>query len=120
MRTVLLLFLAGLLLSLASAATAQQPTLKPVASLNQLMKAIIIPTSDAVFQVAAEAPNGRSVRLKRLGPCIARRFLAQRGSRYRRGSRQSGSIRACSIELSAAILDRQDRVLHERCLRREA
>ncbi len=57
MRTVLLLFLAALLLSLSNAASAQQPTLKPVASVNQLMKAIIIPSSDAVFQVAMEAPQ---------------------------------------------------------------
>ncbi len=57
MRTVLLLFLAALLLSLASAATAQQPTFKPVASVDQLMKAIIIPSSDAAFQVAMETPE---------------------------------------------------------------
>ena len=57
MRTVLLLFLASLLLFLTSAARAQQPTFKPVASVNQLMKAIVIPTSDALFQVAMKAPE---------------------------------------------------------------
>ena len=57
MRTVLLLFLASLLLFLTSAAMAQQPTFKPVASVNQLMKAIVIPTSDALFQVAMKAPE---------------------------------------------------------------
>ncbi len=57
MRTVFLLFLAALLFSLASTATAQQPTFKPVATVNQLMKAIVIPTSDAVFQVAIEGPQ---------------------------------------------------------------
>ncbi len=57
MRTILLLFLATLLLSFSNAASAQQPTFKPVASVDQLMKAIIIPSSDAVFQVAIEAPQ---------------------------------------------------------------
>ncbi len=57
MRTILLLFLAALLLSLSNAASAQQPTLKPVATVNQLMKAIVIPTSDAIFQVAMKAPE---------------------------------------------------------------
>ncbi len=57
MRTVLLLFLASLLLFLTSAARAQQPTFIPVASVNQLMKAIVIPTSDAIFQVAMKAPE---------------------------------------------------------------
>ena len=57
MRTTLLLSLASLLLFLASAAPAQQPTLKPVATVKQLMKAIVIPSSDAVFKVAAEEPK---------------------------------------------------------------
>ena len=57
MRTILLLFLAALLLSLSNTASAQQPTLKAVATVNQLMKAIIIPSSDAVFQVAMEPPQ---------------------------------------------------------------
>ena len=57
MRTTRLLSLASLLLFLASAAPAQQPTLKPVATVKQLMKAIVIPSSDAVFQVAAKEPK---------------------------------------------------------------
>ncbi len=57
MRDFYLLFLASFLLFPANAATAQQPAFKPVANLNQLMKAIIIPSSDAVFQVAMEAPK---------------------------------------------------------------
>ena len=57
MRTILLLFLASLLFFPTSAATAQQPTFIPVASVNQLMKAIVIPTSDAIFQVAMKAPE---------------------------------------------------------------
>ncbi len=57
MRTILLLFLAALLLSLSNTASAQQSTLKPVATVNQLMKAFIIPSSDALFQVAMEAPQ---------------------------------------------------------------
>ncbi len=57
MRTVLLLFLASLLLFLTSTPRAQQPTFIPVASVNQLMKAIVIPTSEAIFQVAMKAPE---------------------------------------------------------------
>ncbi len=57
MRTILLLFLASLLFFPTSAARAQQPTFIPVASVNQLMKAIVIPTSDAIFQVAMKAPE---------------------------------------------------------------
>ena len=57
MRTTLLLSLASLLLFLASAAPAQQPTLKPVATVKQLMKAIVIPSSDVIFQVAAKEPK---------------------------------------------------------------
>ena len=62
MRTTLLLSLAILLLLLAGAATAQQPaaqrpTVKPVATVKQLMTAIIIPSSDALFQVAGKEPK---------------------------------------------------------------
>ena len=57
MRTILLLFLAALLFSLSNTASAQQSTLKPVATVNQLMKVFIIPSSDALFQVAMEAPQ---------------------------------------------------------------
>ena len=62
MRTKLLLSLAILLLLLAGAATAQQPTaqqrtLKPVATVKQLMTEIVIPTSDAIFQVAGKEPK---------------------------------------------------------------
>ena len=57
MRDFYLLLLASFLLFPANAAMAQQPAFKPVANLNQLMKAIIIPSSDAVFQIAMEAPQ---------------------------------------------------------------
>ena len=57
MPTIFVILLVSLLLFLASAAPAQQPTLKPVATVKQLMKAIVIPSSDAVFQVAAKEPK---------------------------------------------------------------
>ena len=57
MRTTLLLLLAAFLLFLASAAPAQQPALKAVGTVKQLMKAIVIPSSDVIFKVAAEEPK---------------------------------------------------------------
>ena len=56
-RTMQWVLLTSLMLFLASTAKAQQPAFKPVASVNQLMKAFVIPSSDAVFGVAIEAPQ---------------------------------------------------------------
>jgi len=36
---------------------AQQPTLKPIATVRQLMQALIVPFSDAVFDAAYEPPK---------------------------------------------------------------
>jgi hypothetical protein len=56
MRSAFVLAVAGSLV--AAAATAQQTaTYKPVANAAQLMKSIIIPTSDAVFGVSAKPPK---------------------------------------------------------------
>ena len=57
MRTMQCVLLSCLILFLASMARAQQPAFKPVASINQLMKAIVVPSSDAVFGVAMEEPQ---------------------------------------------------------------
>ena len=38
----------------------QQPSVKPVASVTQLMRAMVIPASNALFNVAREAPEGDS------------------------------------------------------------
>jgi len=49
---------AAIALLLASGvARAQQPTLKPIATVRQLMQAMIVPFSDAVFDAAFEPPK---------------------------------------------------------------
>ncbi len=50
MRSFLLLFLTG-------AAAAQAPSFKAVGNLKQLMRGILLPNSDAVFNVARRAPQ---------------------------------------------------------------
>ena len=56
-RTFVWFFLVGVALLLASVAMTQQPTVKPVASVKQLMRAMIIPSSNALFNVARQAPK---------------------------------------------------------------
>lgn len=41
----------------AAAAAAQEPTLRPIATVRELMEAMIIPASDALFDVPPEAPT---------------------------------------------------------------
>ena len=58
MKTSLVLILMMATLLLAGAAEAQQAAgFRPVASVIQLMKSIVIPTSEAVFGVAKEPPK---------------------------------------------------------------
>ncbi len=57
MRTLHWLLVVGVLLCLASVAPAQQPTVTPVASVMQLMEAMVIPSSDALFNVGRQAPQ---------------------------------------------------------------
>ena len=59
-RTAARLFLGSVALLLASAAMTQQPSVKPVASVTQLMRAMVIPASNALFNVAGEAPEADS------------------------------------------------------------
>lgn len=56
-RTFVWSFLVGVVLLLASVAMTQQPTVKPVANVKKLMRAMIIPSSDALFNVARQAPK---------------------------------------------------------------
>jgi cytochrome c553 len=46
-----------MILLLAGAAMAQAPTFQPVGTTLQLMKAMVIPSSDALFKIATEAPK---------------------------------------------------------------
>ncbi len=48
----------GMVLLAAAAALAQQSAPKPVASVTQLMQAMVIPASNALFDVARNAPQG--------------------------------------------------------------
>lgn len=57
MRILLSVFLASPLLFLACTATPPKLPFKPVATVKQLMTAIIIPSSDVLFQVAGKAPT---------------------------------------------------------------
>ena len=57
MRTLRSVFWASPLLFLACTATPPKPPFKPVATAKQLMTAIIIPSSDVLFQVAGKAPT---------------------------------------------------------------
>ena len=58
MRTLDWLLLAvGVLLCLSGVASAQQPSVNPVASIMQLMEALVIPSSDALFNVGRQAPQ---------------------------------------------------------------
>ena len=57
MRILLSVSLASPLLFLACTATPPTPPFKPVATVKQLMTAIIIPSSDVLFQVAGKAPT---------------------------------------------------------------
>jgi cytochrome c556 len=56
-RTFVWLLLVSVVLLLSSVAMTQQPTVKPVASVTQLMRAMIIPASNALFNVARQAPT---------------------------------------------------------------
>ncbi len=42
---------------LASSAMAQAPTYQPVGTVLQLMKAMVIPSSDVIFKISADAPK---------------------------------------------------------------
>lgn len=44
-------------LCIATAAFAQQTSLKPIATVKQLMAAMIVPTSNVIFAAASEAPK---------------------------------------------------------------
>lgn len=57
LHRLLWLLLVGVLLCLASVAPAQQTTVTPVASVMQLMEAMVIPSSDALFNVGRQAPQ---------------------------------------------------------------
>jgi len=57
MRIRLLFLMTAVLVALAGAGVAQQPTFKTLANVTQLMKAIVIPSSDALFNVAVETPK---------------------------------------------------------------
>ncbi|MBI2149801.1 MAG: hypothetical protein HYU27_04255 [Acidobacteria bacterium] len=58
MRGAVLVLISSVLLFLASAGMAQEPTrFKPVANAKQLMEAFIIPSSDALFDVSSEPPK---------------------------------------------------------------
>ena len=46
-----------MVLLLASSAMAQAPTFQPVGTTLQLMKAIVIPSSDVIFKTSSEAPK---------------------------------------------------------------
>ena len=56
-RTFVWLLLVSVVLLLSSVAMTQQPTVKPVASVTQLMRAMIIPASNALFNVTRQAPT---------------------------------------------------------------
>ena len=59
MRTFFLIFLASLLLFPACSTTPPPPPpLKAVGSVKQLMNAIVMPSADVVWHVAAKAPEG--------------------------------------------------------------
>ena len=47
----------GVVLLFASVATTQQPTVQPVGNVKQLMRAMVIPSSNALFDVARQAPK---------------------------------------------------------------
>jgi len=51
------LVLAAVLLLLASVAIGQQPAVRPVASVKQLMQAMVIPASNNLFTVARQTPK---------------------------------------------------------------
>ena len=57
MRTAVWIFLVSGALLFASSGMAQRPRTQPVASLTQLMQAMIIPSSDALFNVARQSPK---------------------------------------------------------------
>lgn len=42
---------------LAAAAAAQEPVVKPVATVRELMEAMLVPASDALFSVPSEGPK---------------------------------------------------------------
>ena len=46
-----------MVLLLGSSAMAQAPTFQPVGTTLQLMKAIVIPSSDVIFKISSEAPK---------------------------------------------------------------
>ncbi len=46
-----------MILLMASASMAQAPTFQPVGTVLQLMKAIVIPSSDVIFKIPSEAPK---------------------------------------------------------------
>jgi cytochrome c553 len=46
-----------MILLLASAAMAQAPTYQPVGTVLQLMKGIVIPSSDVIFKIPSETPK---------------------------------------------------------------
>ena len=46
-----------MILLLASTAMAQAPTFQPVGTTLQLMKGIVIPSSDVIFKIPSEAPK---------------------------------------------------------------
>ncbi len=49
-----------MILVLAGTALAQAPTFQPVGTTLQLMRAMVIPTSDAIFKISNEAPKNDS------------------------------------------------------------
>lgn len=54
----LLFFVAALCIVIVTAALAQQPSLKPIATVEQLMTTMIAPSSNVIFGAASEAPKG--------------------------------------------------------------
>jgi cytochrome c553 len=57
MRTVSFLIVSSALLCISAAAIARQDTLKPVATVKQLMTALVVPSSDVVFNATSDPPK---------------------------------------------------------------
>lgn len=88
------------LFSLGSAAIAQQVTFQPVGNVQQIMEAMVIPSSDALFEAAGEAPTDEKAWTAVRNNAVT---LAESGNLLMIGSRARD--RAAWMQLSRAMVD---------------
>ena len=78
MRQLSLAFAAATAIAIAAgAALAQQPTVKPIATVGQIMQTMIVPFSDVVFSAASEPPTTDKAWVALRGTALA---LAESGN----------------------------------------